>query len=327
MGVFDADSIPDSNILKKVSYQFNNPKVGGVQTAVRIKNRHTSFLAKMQDIEFLTFSRVVQFARNIFKGAVALGGNGQFIRAVTLDNIALIDKEEYWKKDALTEDLDIGIRIITKNWENRYIDSCCVQQEGVESFRALFNQRERWAWGHLQTLIRYVGSNKLWLSKFHWRTKIDAIFYLSYILIPSLVVICWIWSGLGLLGLVSISNIFPWTFTFAISFSFFPILGYGLWKEKSEYPLWQIVLLVFISTVYTYHWIPCTTSAILKIILKKPNWKKTPRFSKYIIENPEPSLKELELPKILNSKNRIKNSTLNETSKKIKLCENEMEVS
>lgn len=297
VGVFDADSIPDSNILKKVSYQFNNPQIGGVQTAVRIKNRHSSFLAKMQDVEFLTFSRVVQFARNIFKGAVALGGNGQFIRAITLDSVALKDKEKYWKEDALTEDLDIGIRIITKKWENRYIDSCCVQQEGVETLRSLFNQRERWAWGHIQTLIRYVGSKKLWSAKINWKTKIDAVFYLSYVFVPSLVLICWTWSALSIFGIISIYNIFPWVFTLATSFSFFPILGYGLWKEKNEYSLWKIMPLLFISTVYTYHWIPCTTSAILKVILKKPNWKKTPRFVKSTIEKSPTLNKEINVPK------------------------------
>ncbi len=279
IGVFDSDSIPDSSVLKKVSFQFNDPKVGGVQTLVRIRNRKTSLLAKMQDIEFITFSRVVQFARNIFRGSVALGGNGQFIRAVALDTVAVKDQEEYWKKDALTEDLDIGIRLITKSWENRYIDSCSVQQEGVENWHSMFYQRERWSWGHIQTLIRYVFSSKLWKAKIPWKKKIDVMFYLFYILIPTLVLICWVWSGLSILGIITVYNIFPMTFTLANSFSFFPLLGYGLWKERKEYPSWQIIPFLLIATVYTYHWIPCTTSAIIKTIIKKPAWKKTPRFN------------------------------------------------
>ena len=302
IGVFDADATPDSNMLKKVSFQFNNPKIGGVQTLVRIRNRNTSLLAEMQDIEFITFARVVQFARNIFTGSVALGGNGQFIRAIALDSVALKDQEEYWKEDALTEDLDIGIRLITKKWENRYIDSCSVQQEGVETLRSLFHQRERWAWGHIQTLARYVISKELWTAKIRWRTKLDVMFYLSYVLIPSLVVLCWVWSGLSILGVIHVYNMFPIIFTLGNSFSFFPLILYGLWKERNEYPLWQMIPLLLITAVYTYHWIPCITSAIIKTIIKKPAWKKTPRFNtknKNLIID-EPLAEEMKHQTILN---------------------------
>ena len=291
IGVFDADAFPDPDMLKKVSFQFNDLNVGGVQTLVRIKNRNRSFLAKLQDIEFVSFSRVAQFARNIFKGSVALGGNGQFIRAISLDSVALKDQEEYWKEDALTEDLDIGIRLIIKNWENRYIDSCCVQQEGVESLRTMFYQRERWAWGHIQTLSRYVPRKRLWTSKTLLKTKLDTALYLSYIMVPAFVLLCWIWSGLNVLGIIPIHNMFPNIFTLGISFSFFPLLGFGLWKARDEYPVWQIIPLILITTVYTYHWIPCIASAIVKALLKKPNWKKTPHFNNQnkLIKTPEPS--------------------------------------
>ncbi len=280
IGVFDSDATPDSNMLKKVSFQFNDPKVGGVQTLVRIKNRKKSFLAKMQDIEFLTFARVVQFARSIFKGSVALGGNGQFIRATALNTVAIEKQEEYWRKDALTEDLDIGIRLISKKWENRYIDSTSVHQEGPQTWRAMFYQRERWSWGTLQTLVRYTLRFKFWKAQISWKKKVDVSIYLFYIMVPSLVLLCWIWTALGVFGIISTLNMFPPAFCVANGFSFFPLIGYGLWKERKEYPLWQMIPLLFIATVYTYHWIPCTSSAIIKAIVKKPSWKKTPRFNK-----------------------------------------------
>jgi 1,2-diacylglycerol 3-beta-glucosyltransferase len=279
IGVFDSDSTPDSNMLKKVSFQFNDPKVGGVQTLVRIKNRKKSFLAKLQDIEFLTFSRVVQFARAIFKGSVALGGNGQFIRATALETVAIKDQQEYWRNEALTEDLDMGVRLITKKWENRYIDSTSVHQEGPETLSAMFYQRERWSWGTLQTLARYILSFKFWKTKIHWKKKVDVMVYLFNIMIPSLVLLCWIWTALSFVGIISIYNMFPPAFTLANGFSFFPLMGFSLWKERNEYPLWQMIPLLFIATAYTYHWIPCTSSAIIKAIVKKPSWKKTPRFN------------------------------------------------
>ncbi len=277
IGVFDADAIPDSNMLRKASYQFRNPDVGGVQTLVRIKNRQRSFLAKLQDIEFLAFARVMQFARTVFSGAVALGGNGQFVRATALDSAAIRDQQEYWKTDSLTEDLDIGVRLITKKWKNNYIDSTAVHQEGTETWLTMFRQRERWAWGTLQTLRNFVLSPRFWMTKISLKKKIDTSIYLVHILVPFLVVLCWIWTGLSLAGLIETYNSFPLAFCIANGFSFFPFIGYGLWKERKEYRLWKITPLLFITTVYTYHWIPCITSAFLKLITHKPTWAKTPR--------------------------------------------------
>ncbi|UCH32433.1 MAG: glycosyltransferase family 2 protein [Candidatus Bathyarchaeota archaeon] len=280
IGVFDADALPEANMLKQASFQFNDLSVGGVQTLVRIKNRKASFLAKLQDIEFLAFARVVQYARTIFTGAVALGGNGQFVRATALDTVAIREQQEYWKKDSLTEDLDMGVRLIAKRWKNRYIDSTAVHQEGTETWLTMFRQRERWAWGTLQALVSFVLNPRFWALKIGLKKKIDISIYLFHILVPFLVILCWIWSGMSLVGLIDTYNSFPLAFCVANGVSFFPFIGYGLWKERKEYPLWQLVPLLFITTAYTYHWIPCITSALLKLATHKPIWSKTPRFDK-----------------------------------------------
>lgn len=280
IGVFDSDARPQRNMLKQVSYQFSQPDVGGVQTLVRVRNRKTSFLARLQDIEFLAFARVVQFARTNFAGSVALGGNAQFVRATALDNSALEQLKQYWKNDCLTEDLDLGVRLLTKNWRNVYIESTSVSQEGTETLMTMFRQRERWAWGTLQTLKLYVLSLGFWKTKISLRTKIDISVYLIHIMLPFLVGLCWIWSILNIIGLIKLTNFFPLAFTLANGFSFLPLLAYGLWKERSEYPAWQIVPLTLITALYTYHWIPCVMSALVKAISTKPIWAKTPRFAK-----------------------------------------------
>ncbi len=279
VGVFDSDACPQRDMLQKVSFQFNQQNVGAVQTLVRIKNKDKSILAKLQDIEFLAFARVVQFARNSYAGSVALGGNGQFIRATALDQSAVKPTTEYWKNSSLTEDLELGVRLLTDEWRNVYIDSSWVSQEGTETVMTMFRQRERWAWGTLQTLKSYVFSRRLWSSKIDFKVKLDISLYLVNVLLPVLVGLCWILSGLSLIGVIRISNFFSLAITTAQGFSFLPLLGYGLWKQKAEYPRWQIFPLVLLTTVYTYHWIPCTMSALVKVVTSKPKWAKTPRFA------------------------------------------------
>lgn len=280
IGVFDADGMPDRDMLRKASFQFNDPKVGGVQTVVRIKNRKHSLLAKMQDIEFITFARSVQFARTIFNGSVALGGNGQFVRATALETSNLKHLGEYWKTESLTEDLDISVRLLMLNWENRYLDSTAVHQEGAESIPVLIRQRTRWSWGTLQALVSYVFNLKIWRSKISLRKKLDISIYLIHVTLPLVVLLCYLWTGLSFLGILKIQNAFPFAFCLANAFSFIPFFIYSLWKERGDYPVKYFVPLISIALVYTYHWIPCVTSAILKMLLCKPTWFKTPRFTK-----------------------------------------------
>ena len=279
IGVFDSDAVPKSDMLKKVSFQFNDLNVGGVQTLVRIKNAKTSFLARLQDIEFLAFARVIQFARTNYSGAVALGGNGQFVRAPALDTVTIKKQKEYWSQDSLTEDLDLGVRLLIKKWKNVFIDTTFVSQEGTETLQTMFHQRERWAWGTLQTLKSFVFQPSFWRKKFSLRTKLDISVYLIHVLLPVLVFLCWAWSGLAIMGIIGVSNFFPFAFMVANGFSFIPLFGYGLWKERVEYPRWQIVPLIFIAAAYTYHWIPVVMSAIVKFLTTKPKWTKTPRFN------------------------------------------------
>jgi cellulose synthase/poly-beta-1,6-N-acetylglucosamine synthase-like glycosyltransferase len=279
IGVFDADGHPQPDMLRRVSFEFTNPRVGGVQTLVRIRNRGTSFLAKLQDVEFISFSRVMQFSRTIFKGSVSLGGNGQFIRATALDTAALAPAEKYWNVHSLTEDLDIGVRLSMKQWELRYVGATAVEQEGVETVSTLMRQRVRRSWGTLQALYQYILSRKVWHSSIRLVKRIDMTVHLFTIFIPFLVILCWIWSGLSYIGLIQISNLFPFAFMVANAFSFVPFFFYGLWKERHEYPIWQILPLTIIATVYTYHWVICLTSAIIKALTAKPVWVKTPRFN------------------------------------------------
>jgi cellulose synthase/poly-beta-1,6-N-acetylglucosamine synthase-like glycosyltransferase len=227
----------------------------------------------------LAFARVIQFARTSYSGSVALGGNGQCVRATALETVALKRQEKYWSPISLTEDLDMGVRLLMKKWKNVYIDTTFVAQEGTETLYTMFRQRERWAWGTLQALKWFVLRPSFWRKKFSLRTKLDISIYLVHVVLPILVFLCWVWFGLTLLGVIEVSNLFPFVFMLVNGFTFVPLFAYGLWKEREEYGSWQFIPLIFITAAYTYHWIPVVMSAIVKCLVTKPKWAKTPRFS------------------------------------------------
>jgi cellulose synthase/poly-beta-1,6-N-acetylglucosamine synthase-like glycosyltransferase len=127
-----------------VAEYFADARVGAVQLAVRICNRDSSTLARLQDMEFVTYTDVFQSARDRW-GVAGLGGNGQFVRLA-----AHLDLAPAPWTDGLTEDLEQGLRLICAGWRTRYCRDVAVHQQGLESGRRLLRQRSRWFQGHLQ---------------------------------------------------------------------------------------------------------------------------------------------------------------------------------
>lgn len=144
IGVVDADGHLDPSAWIAVRRAFRPAKVGAVQLGVRIANRSTSLLARMQDIEFVTFTGIFQKGRR-WLGSVGMGGNAQFVRLAALNALGT----KPWTH-SLTEDFDLGIRLNTTRWSNEYWGEAAVHQEGVTSMRRLIRQRTRWFQGNLQ---------------------------------------------------------------------------------------------------------------------------------------------------------------------------------
>ena len=90
-----------------------------------------TLLARMQDIEFVGFSWLVQIARDWF-GSSGLGGNGQFTRLSALADLA----GRPWRRGALTEDLDLGLRLVRAGWRTRFCHLTYVDQQGLDALAA-----------------------------------------------------------------------------------------------------------------------------------------------------------------------------------------------
>ena len=275
LGVFDADGVPDGSVLRKASFALDNPKTGAVQTLVRIADAKRSILTMLQDIEFVTFAKVTQFARSIFKGAVALGGNGQFVRPAALKSVE-ISPGEYWKNGALTEDLDLGTRVLLAGWENMFLSTTAVYQHGVTSLTALYKQRTRWSWGALQCFTGYALNLKVMKANMGAVRRLDLLYYLSAAILPPLILTVWALSILGITGIIVLHNPFPVYFMIANSISFFPLIGYGLWTVRKDYSGKLMVPLLILTNAYTYHWVICTTRAMVHVVKgDKPTWVVT----------------------------------------------------
>lgn len=146
--VMDADGQLSAGAMTEVLPIFEDPGVGGVQLAVRIRNRATNFLLRFQDYQFWSQSALTQFGR-MRTNSVSLGGNGQFARLS-----ALLDVGNNPWSASLTEDLDLTVSIATRGWKTSSTPRAAVDQQGVETFGALLKQRTRWYQGHMLTAKR-----------------------------------------------------------------------------------------------------------------------------------------------------------------------------
>ncbi len=146
--IIDADGRLDREAPRFAASQFEaDPAVGGVQSLVRIYNRG-HFLTWLQDLEFSVYGYLFQAGRDDW-GTAGMGGNGQFNRLSALDDIA--DGVGPWR-DRLTEDQDLGLRLIARGWKGRQELRATVDQQGLSRPRRLLNQRTRWSQGNLQAM-------------------------------------------------------------------------------------------------------------------------------------------------------------------------------
>ena len=148
IGVFDADTQISTDYLMEIVQYLNGEGIEGVQSRVKMWNKNENFLARMQHVEFASFGNTLIAKDNLgFTGF--LGGNGQFVRKQ-----AIIDSGR-WDGFAVTEDLNLAIKIILNGGKIRYCGECAVYQEAVTGWRAFFRQRIRWAIGNFETLFLY----------------------------------------------------------------------------------------------------------------------------------------------------------------------------
>jgi cellulose synthase/poly-beta-1,6-N-acetylglucosamine synthase-like glycosyltransferase len=177
--VMDADGRLSYGALSAVLPLFDDERVGGVQLAVRIRNR-INWVTKFQNFQFWTMSAMTQFGR-IRTGTVSLGGNGQFTRLSALLEIG----EQPWNA-SLTEDLDLSVSMVTRGWRCTTTPHASVDQQGVEKLRPLLKQRTRWYQGHMMAGARIPD---IWRGeKISHTSAIEAILYL---LVPWILDLPW----------------------------------------------------------------------------------------------------------------------------------------
>ncbi len=273
VAIVDADGRLHPEAPAYAAAHFADPAVGGVQSLVCIYNRQ-HLLTWLQDVEFSVYGYLFQAGRDDW-GTAGMGGNGQFNRLAALDEIA--DAEGPWR-DRLTEDQDLGLRLIGAGWESRQELRATVDQQGVASLRRLLNQRTRWSQGNLQAMDL---TGQVRRAPFGLGARLETLLYL---LMP-------VWQGIVGVGLVAalglmVAGVAPlWGGGPTWQLGFFYLLAYGgtilgcVAARASRGPLgWlQGLLIAQVYAPYTWFlWTVLLRSAVRQIT-ERDDWAKTER--------------------------------------------------
>jgi len=273
--VVDADGRLDPQSIEQVRPYFADPTIGAVQIGVRINNREQSRLARMQDMEFVIYTEVFQRGRRHL-GSVGLGGNGQFMRLSAMMSLG----PSPWTR-SLTDDLDLGVRLIAAGWRNEYCPTVAVHQQGVVGLRRLIRQRSRWFQGHLQSwkLIPLV------LRSAPRRSRADLIYHLSS---PAVLLIASLLSASFLLSLANSAaltaegqNPFGWwvasTYALTVGPAFAFSFVYWLRERSHGVGLLRTVMFAHMYVCYGMMWYASGWWAVVRTLRGRTGWAKTDR--------------------------------------------------
>ena len=271
--VVDADGRLDPAAPRYAAAHFTDPAVGGVQSLVRIYNRG-GLLTYMQDVEFSVYGCLFQAGRNRW-GTAGMGGNGQFNRLVALDQVA--GREGPWR-DRLTEDQDLGLRLIAQGWKGRQDLRAVVEQQGLSSLRALFRQRTRWSQGNLQAMGL---SRVVWEARTGFAARLELLAYLAMPFWQGIVGAALISAlVLAVLGVAPFWDDGPWW-----QLGFFYVLGFGgvilgcVAARAAEGPRGWLKGLLIAQVYAFYSWLlwPVLARSTLRQLTERRDWTKTER--------------------------------------------------
>lgn len=277
--VMDADGRLSDGAFAEILPIFEDPSVGGLQLAVRIRNRDTNFLTRFQDFQFWSLAALAQFGRRK-TGTVSLGGNGQVTRFTALNEIG----ERPWSS-SLTEDLDLAVTLVALGWTLETTPKASVDQQAVTELKRLFVQRRRWYQGHMMATSRIP---EVW-SNLRVKT-VRALEMSAYLVVPWLFDLPWslLWHWNLVFFIVKADAVFSFVDGWLSA-----VIGIVAWylvtfgptilsivvylRRDRRHTLWNALVLGHSFLVMNYLAFACAWGAAWRIVRGHRGWDKTKR--------------------------------------------------
>lgn len=266
VAVFDADSVPEPDVLLKAAEYFEDTSIAAVQGRPCSINADENMLSK-----FISYEEAVRYetylrGKDILNLFVPLTGSCYFVRRRVLDEIG------GWNDESLSEDMELSARLVEAGYKTRYASDVRSWQENPVNLSQLFRQRTRWFRGSMEVAIKY-GRLARKLNK----RCIDAEITLMgpYTFIPCLIgYLVTVYSLLSQVQPNAVSTIMA-QFTSVFTVFLLLIAGIALIYVTKPRKMSNVLWLPFI---YTYWCIQNFVAlyALFQIVFRRPKrWVKT----------------------------------------------------
>ncbi len=274
VAVFDADFVPQRDILQKTIHYFADKSVGMVQTRWTYLNRKYSFLTKIQAI-MLDGHFVIEHTARSWSG-----------RFFNFNGTAGIWRKEAiisaggWQNDTLTEDLDLSYRSQLRGWKFIFLKDELSPSEIPVEINGFKSQQHRWAKGSIQTAKKLLP--RILKSSLPLKVKVEAFFHLtnniSYLLMLLLSVLIYpsMVARINIGWFQMIITDVPFLLVATIGISFFYTCSqreaYKNWKSRIIYLPMLMSLGIGLSVN--------NSKAVLEAIFnRKTEFKRTPKYN------------------------------------------------
>ena len=275
--VFDADNVIDVNYVKEMNKVFDSGYK--VVTSYRnSKNYDTNWITAGYSLWFIREAKYLNNPRMMIKTSCAVSGTGYLVDS------SIIKKNNGWKCNLLTEDIEFTVTNILNGEKVGYCGNAMFYDEQPTTFRQSWNQRMRWTKGFYQVLFKY--GKDLFITMFKEKRMFVSCYDMIMTLAPATLLIL----GTILLNVVVLlcsgfnhllfKQMFCLTIA-AILFGFFNfymmLLVIGLitliteWK-KILAPGRKKILYLFSFPLFIATYIPISIVALFK----KVEWKPIP---------------------------------------------------
>jgi cellulose synthase/poly-beta-1,6-N-acetylglucosamine synthase-like glycosyltransferase len=272
--VFDADFVPQSDILKKTIHYFTDKSVGMVQTRWSYLNRKYSFLTKIQAIMLDGHFVIEHAARNWSGRFFNFNGTAGVWRKKAIATAG------GWQNDTLTEDLDLSYRSQLKGWKFVFLKDELSPSEIPVEINGFKTQQHRWAKGSIQTAKKLLP--KILKSDLPLKVKVEAFFHLtnntSYLLMLLLSVLIYpsMVARINIGWFQMVVTDVPFLLVATVGISFFYICSqkeaYKDWKSR----LFYLPMLMSLGIGLSVN----NSKAVLEAIFnRQTSFKRTPKYN------------------------------------------------
>jgi cellulose synthase/poly-beta-1,6-N-acetylglucosamine synthase-like glycosyltransferase len=149
--IYDAEDVPDILQLKKVIVGFakSEEDVICIQAKLNFYNPHQNLLTRVFTAEYSLWFDLVLTGLQSINAPIPLGGTSNHFK---LKNILHL---KGWDSFNVTEDCDLGMRLVKNNYKTALINSITLE-EANSDLSNWFWQRTRWIKGYMQTYLVHM---------------------------------------------------------------------------------------------------------------------------------------------------------------------------